>query len=274
MKIAVFIKQVPAVDTVKIDEDTGTMVREGVEAELNPLDLHALEAAIRLREANSGTRVTAVTMGPLPARKILAGAIAMGCDDAALLSDRKFAGADTLATARVLAAYVKYAGGFDLIFTGERATDGETGQVPPALAEFLGCPALTYVSGIDQIDSGKAVVERSVEGARETLLTPLPAVFSVIKEINKPRLTTLSGKMRAKTVEIPVCGAADLGLEDDVIGLKGSPTRVTKVLYPKVIRSGSKYFMAENVDKAMEALRSYLSEGGFLDFANERAAAR
>lgn len=196
----------------------------------------------------------------------------MGCDDAALLTDRKFAGSDTLATARVLAAYVRLAGGFDLIFTGERATDGETGQVPPALAELLGCPILTYVSGINQVDSCRAEVVRAIEGGVETLLAPLPAVFSVIKEINRPRLTTLRGKMRAKTVAIPTYGAAELGLRDDLIGLNGSPTRVAKVIYPKVTRAGNRFFMAENADRAMGALHSYLSGGGFIGFSEEGAA--
>lgn len=265
VKIAVFIKQVPAVDTVKINETTGTMERDGVEAELNPMDLHALEAAIRLKESDPGVRVTAITMGPPQAKKILSGAVAMGCDDAVLLSDRKFAGADTLATARVLAACVKKLGGFDLMFAGERATDGETGQVAPAVAEFLGCPALTYVSGIAELGSDKAVVVRAIEGAHETLSSPLPAMLSVIKEINRPRLTTLGGKLRAKDVSIPTMDATDLGLAEEAIGLAGSPTRVSKVLYPKVTRSGKKYFMASDADGTMEALSAFLSEGGFLN---------
>ena len=271
MKIAVFIKQVPAVDTVKINETTGTMEREGVEAELNPMDLHALEAAIRLKEEKPGVCVTAITMGPPQAQKILSGAIAMGCDDAVLLSDRKFAGADTLATARVLAACVRKLGGFDLMFAGERATDGETGQVAPAVAEFLGCPALTYVSGIEELGSDKALVVRATEGAHETLSSPLPAMLSVIKEINRPRLTTLGGKLRAKSVRIPVYDAADLELDENSIGLKGSPTRVSKVLYPKVTRSGEKHFMANDADAALKALSAFLSDGGFLNAQEEVA---
>ena len=266
MRIAVLIKQVPAVDTVKINETTGTMEREGVESELNPMDLHALEAAIRIKESGGDVHVTALTMGPAQARKILSDAIAMGCDDAILLSDRKFAGADTLATARVVAAGLRKLGAVDLVFAGERATDGETGQVAPAVAEFLGMPALTFVSGIAELDKDtkEAKVERAVENGHETLKSPLPAVFSVIKEINRPRLTTLGGKLRAKKVEIPVYDASDLGLADDEIGLKGSPTRVSKVMYPKVTRTGRKFFFANDDAEAMGALKAFLADKGFL----------
>ena len=264
MRIAVLIKQVPAVDTVKINETTGTMEREGVESELNPMDLHALEAAIRLREKDANVRITALTMGPPQARKVLADAVAMGCDDAALFSDRKFAGADTLATAQVLAAGLKKLGKFDLIFSGERATDGETGQVAPAVAELLGFPALTFVSGVEEIHEGGVTVERATEGGHETLKSPLPAVFSVIKEINRPRLTTLSGKLRAKGVEIPTYDASSLELPEDKIGLKGSPTRVSKVMYPKVTRSGEKYFFANDAGGTMDVLKRFLVDKNFV----------
>ncbi|MDR3331899.1 MAG: electron transfer flavoprotein subunit beta/FixA family protein [Synergistaceae bacterium] len=264
MKLAVLIKQVPAVDTVRINEATGVMEREGVESELNPPDLHALEAAIRIKEENSGVKVTAITMGPAQARKILLGAIAMGCDDAVLLSDRKFAGADTLATARTLAAAVDKLGGFDAVFSGERATDGETGQVAPAVAELLGVPALTYVSGIKRLTPNRVVVERAIEGGHESIASPLPAVLSVTKEINRPRLTTLGGKLRAKGADIPVYDAASLGLDDSGIGFKGSPTRVSKVMYPKVTRTGEKFFMAEDAEGTIKALSSFLSDNAFL----------
>ncbi len=263
MRIAVLIKQVPAVDTVRINETTGTMEREGVESELNPLDLHALEAAIGIKESGDA-RVTAITMGPAQARKMLSGAVAMGCDDAVLLTDRRFAGADTLATARVLAAGIEKLGGFDLILAGERATDGETGQVAPAVAEILRLPALTYVSAIRELRPGHATIERALEGGHETLRAPLPAVLSVIKEINRPRLTTLAGKLRAKGAEIPAYGADDLGLREEEIGLKGSPTRVAKVMYPKVTRTGRRYVMAEDAEAALGALSAFLAEKGFL----------
>ena len=263
LKIAVMIKQVPAVDNVKINEETGTMEREGVESELNPMDLHALEEAIRIKERDpENVRVTAVSMGPAQAEKILKGAVAMGCDDGILLSDRRFAGADTLATARALAACVKKCGPFDLILAGERATDGETGQVAPSVAELLGQPALTYVSAIDELDTSRATITRAIEGGHERIETPLPAVLSVIKEINRPRLTTLGGKLRAKKTNIPTYDAEALGLAEGDIGLKGSPTRVVKVFYPKVTRSGEKYFMAADPAAALSALTGFLADKG------------
>lgn len=263
LRIAVMIKQVPAVDTVRINEETGTMEREGVESELNPMDLHALEEAIRIKERTpENVRVTAISMGPRQAEKTLRGAVAMGCDDGILLTDRKFAGADTLATARTLAACIQKCGPFDLILAGERATDGETGQVAPSIAALLDLPALTYVSAIRGLNEAGAEIERAVEGGHERIETTLPAVLSVIKEINRPRLTTLGGKLRAKRIDIPAYDAAFLGLQEDEIGLKGSPTRVVKVFYPKVTRSGEKHFMIADPDAALSALVGFLTDKG------------
>ena len=266
MRVAVLIKQVPAVDTVKINEITGTMEREGVESELNPMDLHALEAAIRFKESNpTGTvHITAITMGPAQSKKILANAIAMGCDDALLLSDKAFAGADTWATAKTLATALKMNGPFDLVFAGERATDGETGQVAPAVAEFLGYPALTFVSGIETVKSGEITVKRAIEGGHETLRSPIPALLAVVKELNRPRLCTLSGKLRAKSTPIPQLSAPDLGLDELSVGIKGSPTRVVRVLYPQVTRMGERYPMAADPDTSIRALYTFLEDKGFV----------
>ena len=266
MRVAVLIKQVPAVDTVKINEITGTMEREGVESELNPMDLHALEAAIRLKESNpAGTvHITAITMGPAQSKKILANAIAMGCDDALLLSDKAVAGADTWATAKTLAIALKMNGPFDLVFAGERATDGETGQVAPAVAEFLGYPALTFVSGIETVKSGEITVKRAIEGGHETLRSPIPALLAVVKELNRPRLCTLSGKLRAKSTPIPQLSASDLGLDELSVGIKGSPTRVVRVLYPQVTRMGERYPMAADPDTSIRALYTFLEDKGFV----------
>lgn len=265
MRVAVLIKQVPAVDTVKINEVTGTMEREGVESELNPMDLHALEAAIRLKEGSpaGSVEVTAITMGPAQAKKILVHAIAMGCDHALLLSDRAFAGADTWATAKTLATALKMDAPFDLIFAGERATDGETGQVAPAVAAFLGYSALTFVSGIESIESGKITVKRAVEGGHETLRAPLPALLTVVKELNRPRLCTLSGKLRAKSTPIRQISAADLGLDELSTGIKGSPTRVVRVMYPQVTRMGERYRMAADPQASVRALYDFLTDKGF-----------
>ncbi len=269
MKIAVLVKQVPAVDTVKIDEKTGTMIRDGVEAELNPLDLHAVEAAVRIKESRAAgnVRITAVTMGPPAAQKAVKYAIAMGCDDGLLLSDRKFGGADTLATARTLAASLKKSGPFSLYLAGERATDGETGQVGPACAQMLGISVLTYVSSIEELTEEKIRVVRSIEGGHETVEAALPAMVIPVKEMNVPRLCTLGGKLRAKAAEIPLETAEALSLTAEDAGLTGSATQVVNVTYPKVTRHGRKVTAADGFDDAVKEIMAALEEKGCFEEA-------
>jgi len=161
MRIIVPIKQVPETNAVKMDEKTGTMVRDEVEAIVNPLDLYAIEAAIRLRQAHGG-QVVAVSMGPPKADKALREAVAMGCDEAVLLTDKAFAGSDTWSTSYVLAQAIRKLGAFDLVICGERATDGDTGQVGPGIASFLDLPVATYVAEIERIDAGSCRVRRLV----------------------------------------------------------------------------------------------------------------
>ena len=258
-KIAVLIKQVPATENVKIDSETGVMIREGLAVEVNPLDLHAIEEAVRFKERFPGTRVTAVTMGPPAAVKAARYAIAMGCDDGVLVTDRAFAGSDTLATARVLAEALRKLGPFDLVLAGERATDGETGQVGPSVGALLGVSVLTYVSRLT-VQNDKLAVERAVEGGHESILSPMPALAVVVKEINVPRLCTLSGKIRGRKAEIRTLSSADLGLSKESVGLSGSPTKVVKVGYPQVTRKGRKISAADDFDKAIKELTLFLSE--------------
>ncbi len=260
MRIIVPIKQVPETNAVKMDEETGTMIREGVEAIINPLDLYAIETAIRLREAHGG-EVIAISMGPPKAIKALKEAIAMGIDSAVLLTDKAFAGSDTWATSYVLAAAIKRMGDCDLIICGERATDGDTGQVGPGIASFLDLPAVTYVGKIDSAGNGTCRVHRLVENGYEILETDLPAVLTVVKEIADPRLPTLRGKQKAKKVEIPAWGPGDLDVEADKLGLNGSPTRVVKIFRPSVAReceklpAGDEQAVSEAVDKLVAFLR-------------------
>lgn len=267
LRIAVLVKQVPAVDTVKIDETTGTMLREGVEAELNPMDLHAVEAAICIKESRpeGTTEITAITMGPPQAKKAAAYAVSMGCDKGVLLSDRKFGGSDTLATSRTLAKALEMLGPFDIFLAGERATDGETGQVGPATAEFLNIPALTYVSKIEELTINTIRVVRSIEGGHETLESPLPAFVIPVKEMNIPRLCTLGGKLRAKKTNIPVLSAEDLGLEQGSIGLNGSATWVVKVTYPKMTRQGRKIIATGRTEETITNLIAFLEEKNCLE---------
>jgi len=248
--IVVPIKQVPETSNVKMDPVTGTMIRAGVGTVVNPLDLFAIETAVRLKEAHGG-RITTLTMGPRGAEKALREAIAMGCDDGVLISDRAFAGSDSWSTSYTLAQAIRTLGEFDLIVAGERATDGDTGQVGPGIAAWLDLPVATYVAAITRVEPPRAsaharagargglTVERLVEEGYQVLDLPLPALLTVVKELAAPRLPTLRGKRRAKAAEIPLLTAADLDVEPAYLGLKGSPTKVVKVATPKVTRGGT-----------------------------------
>lgn len=249
MKIVVLIKQVPETSNVKMDETTGTMIRDGVESIINPLDLYAIETGIQLKEKYGGT-LTAITMGPPSSKKALEEAIAMGCDDAIQISHKGFAGSDTWTTSYVLAETIKRkAGQFDLILCGERATDGDTGQVGPGVASFLDLPLATYVSKIYAIEESNGFrVNRLVEGGYEVLSLPFPALLTVVKEISSPRVITLRGKQRAKKVAIPVIGPDDIQAKKECIGLNGSPTRVVKIFRPKVSRQGEKHIIKGEAD--------------------------
>lgn len=261
MRIVVPIKQVPETSNVKMDPETGTMVRSGVESIVNPLDLYAIEAALRLRDEVGSGQITTLSMGPPSASRALREAVAMGCDDGVLLSDRQFAGADTWATSYTLSRAIGELGDVDLIICGERATDGDTGQVGPGIASFLDLPLATYVSHIALHDGGLRL-KRLVEGGTEVLWTPLPVVLTVVKEIAYPRLPTLRGKLRAKAMEIPVWGPEDVDLDPTKIGLKGSPTRVVKIDRPKVARQGEMLHVksAEDAERAASHVVAFLRE--------------
>jgi len=235
MRIIVPMKQVPETNAVKMDAETGTMIREGVEAIINPLDLYAIEIAIQLRERHGG-EIVGVSMGPPKAATALKEAIAMGIDSAVLITDKAFAGSDTWATSYVLAAAIRRIGDCDLIICGERATDGDTGQVGPGIASFLNLPVVTYVGKVDSLDAESCRVHRLIEDGYEVLEMATPGVLTVVKEVADPRLPTLRGKQRAKRVDIPAWGAGDLEVDGHKLGLNGSPTRVVKIFRPSVAR--------------------------------------
>ena len=237
MNIIVSIKQVPESGNVKMDPETGTMMRTSVEAVINPMDLFAIETALVLKEKYDG-KVTVISMGPPKAEDALREALAMGCDHAILLSNRQFGGSDTWATAYVLSLAIQKIGNFDLVICGERATDGETGQVGPEIAANLGLPLGTFISKCMDVEDGTIRLERIVEGGREILKSKLPAVITVVKEIGVPRLATVRNKMKAKKEEIQVWGPEEIGANAEWIGLKGSPTRVVKIATPKLTRKG------------------------------------
>jgi len=237
VNIVVCIKQVPATTKVKIDPETNTLMREGTESIINPFDTYALEEAIRIKERLGG-KVTVVTMGPPQAAEALREAIAMGADDVILLSDRKFAGADTLATSYTLSKGIKKIGQFDLIICGKQTADGDTAQVGPELAQKLGVPIVTCVSKIKSIEDGCIQFQRMIEDGYEVIETEMPLVITVVKEINEPRAPSLRGMMRAKKAEIMTWTAKDIGADDKKIGMTGSPTQVVRIFAPEVSKKG------------------------------------
>jgi len=261
MRIVVAIKQVPETSAVKMDEQTGTMIREGVEAIINPLDLYAIEVAIQLREQYRGA-VVAISMGPPKAETALREAVAMGCDSGVLISDGAFAGSDTWATACVLAAAIRKLDTYDLVICGERATDGDTGQVGPAIASFLDLPVASYVGKIESMNNQSCRLHRLVEDGHEILDVELPAVLTVVKEVADPRLPTLRGKQKARKMELDVWTAAELRVEQDKIGLNGSPTRVVRIFRPTVARRCEKYVAGDEqaVNQAVDKLITFLQQ--------------
>jgi len=230
MDIIVCLKQVPDTTEVKINPETNTLIREGVPSIINPFDENAIEAALQLKEKHGGT-VTAISMGPPQAAEALRTTIAMGVDEAVLISDRAFAGSDTWATSYTLSRAIQKIGKFDLILCGKQAIDGDTAQVGPGIAEWLGIPQITFASKIEIRDS-KLKVERLLEEVNEVVECPLPAVVTVVKQINEPRLPSLKGMMKAKKAEIKNLTATDIEADLINIGLNGSPTNVVRIFTP------------------------------------------
>jgi electron transfer flavoprotein beta subunit len=252
VKIAVCIKQVPDTTDVKIDPKTNTLVREGVASITNPFDEYAVEEALLIREKHGG-EVHVISMGPPQAVEVLRNALAVGADNVYLVSDRAFAGADTLATAYTVATTIKkVVGDVDLVICGKQAIDGDTAQVGPGIATRLGIPQLTYVSKVKEIDPAnkRMVVERMLEYGKEIIETSLPALITVVKGINEPRLPSLLGIKKAGKAQIPTLTAKDIDADENRIGLKGSPTWVTKVFSPEARGGGGEILKGELPDVA------------------------
>ena len=254
MDIVVCLKQVPDVPSIRIDQQRMTIIREGVESIINPLDYVALEAAWDLRNREGG-QVIALTMGPPQSEAALREALALGADEAVLLSDRAFAGSDTWSTSYTLAAGIKKLGACDIVLCGKQAIDGDTAQVGPGVAQFLDMPQVTYVRKLD-VEGAEAVAQRMMEDGYDVVRVPLPALFTVVKEINEPRLPSLKGKMRAKKADINVWTQADLDVDPAELGLDGSPTRVVRIFAPEP-RGGGVVFEGE-VDETVEKLTAEL----------------
>ena len=231
MNIVVCLKQVPGTTEVKINPQTNTLIRQGIKNVINPFDTYALEEGVRLREKLGG-KVTVISMGPPQAVDMLREAISLGADEAVLLSDSSFAGADTWATAYTLTGAAKKIGQFDLVICGRQSTDGDTAQVGPEMAEMLGIPFVAYVGRIEEVASGQIRLKRMIDEGHEIMLSPLPLVITVTKEINVPRLPSLRGIMKSKSAKIPVWTLQDLGIDPNKVGLAGSYTKVVKIFSP------------------------------------------
>jgi len=237
MKYIVCLKQVPDTMEVKVDPVTKRIVREGVPSILNPYDYYALEEGLRLKERFGGTTI-AISMGPPQAEAVLKEALSLGVDEAYLLSDRAFAGSDTLATSYTLSQAIKKIGDYSIILCGREAMDGSTGQVGPELAEHLEVPVINYISRIINISDNQIECIRLLEDHYETLKSPLPAVITVIKEINEPRLPSLKGMLKAKKAQIPVWTKQHIGGNDNQYGQDGSPTKVVEIWHPEIKKEG------------------------------------
>lgn len=254
MNIIVCVKQVPDTVDVKINKETNTLAREGVDSVVNPFDLCAIEAGLRLTEKYGGT-VMVLSMGPPQAIDVLQEAISMGVGDAVLLSDIAFAGSDTLATSYVLAKGIEKVGRFDLIICGRQAIDGDTAQVGPELAERLNVPHLSCVVTIHEVSGGNMIADRMMEDGVEKMKISLPVLITVAKGINEPRLPSLKGKIRAIRSSIPVWSADDIAADPERVGLSGSPTRVKKIFVPER-RSGGVLLEGSAEEQAASLLRN------------------
>ena len=231
MNIIVLVKQVPDTSEVKINRETNTLIRDGVPSIINPYDRYAIEEALRLREKHGG-KVTAVTMGPPQAVEALKETVSLGVDDVVLLSDRAFAGADTWATSYALSQGIRKIGEYDLVIAGKQAIDGDTAQVGPETADMLGIPFVAYIRKIEQVEGRKMIAERLMDEGYDVVETSLPALITVVKEINEPRVPSLKGKMKAKNLKVTAWTAKDIGADEEKIGLKGSPTQVVRIFPP------------------------------------------
>lgn len=238
MLIVACIKQVPDTTQVKIDPVTNTLVREGIPFIMNPYDTHAMEAALQLKD-QFGCRVAVLSMGPPNAEATLRKALSAGVDRAILLSDRVFGGADTLATSKVLAAAIAKLNDevepVGLVICGKQTIDGDTAQVGPGIAVRLGYQQLTLVDKMEELDmvNKKLVVSRKLEGRHERVQAPLPAMLTVVRELNRPRYPTVPMRLAAATAEVEVWDNSVLQLDPQTIGLKGSPTWVSKIFSPQ-----------------------------------------
>lgn len=233
MNILVCIKQVPDTQKVKIDPVKGTLIRKGVPSITNPFDESALELAFEIRETVGGS-ISVLTMGIPDAKYVLRDALTLGADKAYLLTQRHFAGADTLATSYTLSKAIRAVGSFELILFGKQAIDGDTAQVGPEVSGFLDIPVVTFVQNIKRIEKDHIVIDRMVDSGKEIVRVFFPAILTVVKAKKRLRIPTIDGIKRSFDVPVNRLGSEDIGADISKCGLNGSPTRVKKIFSPKI----------------------------------------
>lgn len=265
MKIVVCVKQVPEVTNVQVDPQTGTLIREGVQSILNPFCEYALDHAVRMAAANDDVEITAITMGPPQAKDVLLRSMELGADRGVLVTDRKFAGADTWATASTLAAAIRFAvPDFDLILVGKQAIDGDTAQVGPEIAEILGLPQITYGVEVSLSSGAKHVqVQCEVERGYEVIEAALPALVTVSKGEIVRRAPSLADVIRARQKPIQLVSAQDLPIPADELGLKGSFTQVVKV-FPPQNKKSCRIVQNVEAEQAAAEIYTFLKESRFI----------
>ncbi len=270
LNIVACIKQVPDTTQVRIDPETNTLVREGIPAIINPFDMHAIEAAVRLKEQYGG-KCTMLCMGPPMAVEALQKSLSYGADRAILLSDRALIGSDTLATSAALAAAIRSLDEeekVDLVLCGKQTIDGDTAQVGPGIATRLGFSQISYVGGIESVDleSRRIAARRILEGAEEVVEAPLPTLLTVVKEIGEPRYASLPAVIRGLRTPVPVWGIRNIDLDPNEVGLAGSPTQVRRIFAPPQREGGDILAGGDgNPDKIANDLLDRLIQDGVLE---------
>jgi electron transfer flavoprotein beta subunit len=270
LRIVVCIKQVPDTTQVRIDPETNTLVREGIPAIINPFDLHAIEAAVQLKERYGGT-CAMVCMGPPQAVEALQKALSFGADEGYLLSDRALVGSDTLATSAALTAAIQKLDQqqkVDLVLCGKQTIDGDTAQVGPGIATRLGFSQISYVGRVESVDLEKRTIRarRILEGAEEVVEAPLPALLTVLKEIGEARYASLPAVIQGLRTSVPVWGVGDITVSPQEVGLSGSPTQVRRIFAPPQRERGEMLSGDDgNPDRAAGALLDRLVADGVLE---------
>ena len=253
-KIIVCAKQVPDTNEIKINPETGTLIRDGVPSILNPDDANALEEALKLKDKYDDVTVTVITMGPPQAEEMIFECIAMGADEGIIVSDRAVGGSDTWATSNAITAAIKKVGDYDMIFAGRQAIDGDTAQVGPQIAEKLDLPQVTYVEEFDiNEDRTEVTVKRQLEDGYELIKVKTPCMLTCIKELNQPRFMNIAG-IYNQNKDIKIWNAADVEVDLSTVGLKASPTNVFKSFTPKPKEPGMKIEGDSEKDQAKNLL--------------------